>query len=58
MAKVRPFMLKVTGDVDEKAMVAMFSGITNRKASRVAIAEARRRELKSMRRDEDVRGKS
>jgi hypothetical protein len=52
MAKVRLHLLKVAGDVDEKAIVAMFSGITNPKASRAAIAEVRL-ELHSMRRDED-----
>jgi hypothetical protein len=52
MAKVRLHLLKVAGDVDEKAIVAMFSGITNRKTSRAAIAEVRL-ELHSMRRDED-----
>jgi hypothetical protein len=57
MAEVRLHLLKVTGDIDEKAIVAMFCQITRREATRADIAEVRR-ELNSMRRDDDVRGES
>jgi hypothetical protein len=53
MAKVRLHVLKVTGDIDEKAIVAVFRGITSREATRADIAEVGR----ELRRDEDdVRG--
>ena len=54
MAEVRLHLLRVTGDRDEKAILAMFCRITTRNATRADIAVVRR-ELKSIRRDEDNR---
>jgi hypothetical protein len=55
MTKVRLHLLRVTGDLDEQAIAALFCQITGRTATRGDIA-ALRRELTALRREEDDAG--